>query len=298
MPIFISYSHTDKEFAEKLAAHLVKNNAHVWVDSWELNVGDSILNRVQQAIQDSSALLVVLSNASIQSEWCRKELSAGLMRELNERQVIVLPVLLEDCKIPMFLQEKMYADFRKDFDTGLKSVLDAVARIANPNQGRKVEQNIITDWSVDWKYNGELFEMHFTIVQTGEDMPFTILTEVSVQCNEAGTQRYKAYQTAGLDWLGRRALTEFTAMAADHDDFRLILDSNFPQELRITSQDPKLGIAQDIHVRCRRLGEDNGKDQLVNVSNYLRDIRDYVQHVTRKPNEEELQRLIHLLGQL
>jgi len=35
MPIFISYSHSDKKFVEKLAAHLVKNNAHVWVDTWE-----------------------------------------------------------------------------------------------------------------------------------------------------------------------------------------------------------------------------------------------------------------------
>lgn len=96
MPVFISYSHADKSFVDTLAAHLVKRNAHVWGDSWELNVGDSIVGRVQEAIQESSALLVVLSKTSVQSEWCKKELSAGLMRELDEKPVIVLPVLLED----------------------------------------------------------------------------------------------------------------------------------------------------------------------------------------------------------
>lgn len=115
MPIFISYSHVDKAFVDKLAASLVEHDAHVWVDTWELNVGDSILNRVQEAIQDSSALLIVLSKASVASEWCKKELSAGLMRELDEKRVVVLPVLIEDCEIPVFLREKMYADFRKDF---------------------------------------------------------------------------------------------------------------------------------------------------------------------------------------
>jgi hypothetical protein len=71
MPVFISYSHQDKEFVDKLAMHLVKNNAHVWVDTWELNVGDSLILKVQEAIQAASALLVVLSNASVQSEWCK-----------------------------------------------------------------------------------------------------------------------------------------------------------------------------------------------------------------------------------
>jgi hypothetical protein len=60
MPVVISYSHADKSTVDRLAAHLVKLNANVWVDTWELNVGDSILNRVQDAIQQASALEAVL----------------------------------------------------------------------------------------------------------------------------------------------------------------------------------------------------------------------------------------------
>ncbi len=128
MPIFISYSHTDKKIVNKLAAHLAKHNANIWVDTWELSVGDSILIKVQEAIQESSALLVILSKASVESEWCKKELSAGLMRELEEKRVVVLPVLVEDCEIPVFLREKMYADLRTDFKRGLHSILDAISK--------------------------------------------------------------------------------------------------------------------------------------------------------------------------
>ena len=46
MPIFISYSHADQTIVHKIAAALVKHNAHVRVDSWELNVGDSIVSWV------------------------------------------------------------------------------------------------------------------------------------------------------------------------------------------------------------------------------------------------------------
>jgi hypothetical protein len=295
MPIFISYSHSDKKFVEKLAAHLVKNNAHVWVDTWELNVGDSILNKVQQAILESGALLVVLSAASVQSEWCKRELSAGLVRELEERRVIVLPALLEDCEIPLFLREKMYADFRKDFKTGLNAVLDAILRITNANQGRIFKQKAINDWAADWGYDNGLFQMHFTIVQTGEDLPFTLLTEVTVRCNKPATQRYEAYVAQRLDWLRRLVLTEHLAALATAKDLRVVIEDQFPKELRATSADEKRGMQYDILVRCRRLGEDNGKDQLVNVSNYLEDIRDHMRGVARKPTPEEFQRLLALI---
>ncbi len=152
MPIFISYSHKDKEFVNKFAAHLIKNNARVWIDTWELNVGDSIVSKVQKAIQESSALLVVLSKSSVDSEWCKKEFTAGLMRELEEKKVIVLPVLIEDCNIPIFLRDKLYADFRNNFDEGLHSVLDSVAKVINPNRGRIEENNYHVDLAIDWFY--------------------------------------------------------------------------------------------------------------------------------------------------
>ena len=60
MTIFISYSHVDKAVVNNLAAHMVKRNAQVWVDTWELNVGDSIIQRIQEAITSSDALLVML----------------------------------------------------------------------------------------------------------------------------------------------------------------------------------------------------------------------------------------------
>src|SRR6266849_4140829 len=164
MSVFISYTHSDKQFAHKLAAQLVKHNAHVWVDTWELNVGDSILNKVQEAIQASSALLVVLSKASVASEWCKKELSAGLMRELDEKRVVVLPVLVEDCEIPVFLREKMYADFRMDFKSGLKALVDAVAKVTNIDQGRLVSGNVQIDWAETWGYGDDQFQMEYTLI--------------------------------------------------------------------------------------------------------------------------------------
>ncbi|MGD0857026.1 MAG: toll/interleukin-1 receptor domain-containing protein, partial [Dehalococcoidia bacterium] len=93
-----------------MAANLFKNRIPVWVDKWELKVGDSIVKRIESAIENADALLVVLSRASVESEWCKKELTAGLIKELEEKSVFVMPIVIDNCVIPLFLRDKLYAD--------------------------------------------------------------------------------------------------------------------------------------------------------------------------------------------
>ena len=68
MPIFISHSHQDSDFVDALAKRLIVSNHHVWLDRWELNLGDSLSQRIQDAMTDASAILVILSNHSVRSQ--------------------------------------------------------------------------------------------------------------------------------------------------------------------------------------------------------------------------------------
>jgi hypothetical protein len=296
VPIFISYSHVDKPFVNKLAAHLVKNNAHVWVDSWELNVGDSILGRVQQAIHESGALLIVLSKASVASEWCKKELNAGLMRELDEKRVVVLPVLVEDCEIPVFLREKMYADFRTSFDVALKALVEAIAKVTNIDQGRLLSGNVQIDWAETWGYGDDQFQMEYTLIESSPAFPFTLLTEVSLQCNEVATKRYQEYDKENLGWVGRASITEALADFAAKQKIKMILKDQHPEVARYQLADPAVKAAYDITIRCRRMGEDNGKDQLVNITNYIQKIAEHVRKTSRKMTPAELERTLNILA--
>jgi serine/threonine protein kinase len=121
--IFISYSSADRDFVEKLASDLRASGIEVWLDKWEIKVGDSIIQKINDGIRDNDYLAIVLSPASVRSRWVRKELSAALMKELEEsRSVVVLPILCKGCDIPPLLAGKRYADFREDYERGLKEV--------------------------------------------------------------------------------------------------------------------------------------------------------------------------------
>jgi TIR domain len=298
MPIFISYAHNDKAFVDKLAVSLIKHDAHVWVDTWELNVGDSILNRVQEAIQSSSALLIVLSKASIASEWCKKELSAGLMRELDEKKVIVLPVLVEDCEIPVFLREKMYADFRKDYKVGLKALVEAVARVTKIDQGHLKTGDSQVDWSETWGYMDKCFQIDYTLSESGADWTFTLLTEISITCDAGATKRYEHYEEQGLDWFGREIITEALCEFAAANKIDMVLTDQHPQIAKVVIGDPKRNMSYRVQIRCRRMGQDNGKDQLVHVGNYIKTIRDQIRATARMPTQEELKKMALLISKL
>jgi hypothetical protein len=131
--LFISYSAKDTEFVQMLATDLAARGLKVWWDKWVMKVGDSLHRKIQDGITNSAWLAVVLSPHSVSSPWVEKELNSGLMKELEQKEVFVLPILYKDCQIPILLKDKIYADFRSSYKTGLSALLDRFTPRINPD---------------------------------------------------------------------------------------------------------------------------------------------------------------------
>lgn len=273
MPVFISYSHSDSDFAERLATQLVRHRTNVWLDKWEMRVGDSLLNRIQDAITDSSALLVILSPNSVKSEWCNKELNAGLIRELDEKRVIVLPLLIEDCEIPLFLKDKMYADFRTNFDKGLAQVVESTARVTNEWRNRIEEPTWHTDWAIDWGEddNGGTI-LRLTLVDVTQSNPYSVLTVISLVADDDATNWYKKLADDGNDDEARRTVVEHLSKELTKRDARVILEDQFEKTTQLTFQmDCGMFLAV---ISSRWLGTDTGMDVLFNTAQQIEGVVD------------------------
>lgn len=157
--LFISYSHEDKTFVDRLAARLVEARVYIWYDRIGIKVGESLLETIAGTIAEADFLAIVLSKASVQSAWCRQELNAGLIRQLAERRVIVLPLLIEECDIPLLLRDKKYADFRADFEHGFQELREAIAAAVDLTLGRKDGEEFLTDYALDWNIRDDRFVM-------------------------------------------------------------------------------------------------------------------------------------------
>lgn len=282
MPIFISYSHKDKKFVDKLAMQLVHRNVNVWLDRWELAVGDSIVDRVQEAVDGSSALLVILSKSSTESEWCKKELSAGLLRELEEKRVVVMPVMLEECDVPVFARGKMFADFRTSFDDGLRSVVEGIAKVTNSAMARSKEPEFNTDWSIDWRLRSGDLSMMITYLQIPSNYPYSCLTTVEIVANKTASKLFLITSHAKhADFAKLHVVQQIVAFFDKNGDVKALLSDEKARvtALEVKGSTPREGYA--LSFMTRRLGEDTGRDVLIHVSSLIRDTLQHMASVLR-----------------
>lgn len=287
MPIFISYSHENKEFVDKLAIQLVQNNVNVWMDRWELSIGDSIIDKVQEAADGASALLVIMSKASIASEWCKKELSAGFLRELEEKRVVVMPVLLEDCDIPLFARGKLYADFRTNFDDGLRTVVEGIAKVTNPFLSRSNAPQYHTDWSIDWGVVNGNVAIILNFVEQAKNQPFTCLTNIEVLASPLATQKYHQNCTEHNEEYARSYIVGVLhGHFSKGDDYRprLVSEREHIDHIVIKGNSPQE--EYKVRVGSRRLGEDTGRDILVNTTSLISQAYNHMTEVLRSEGDK------------
>lgn len=106
--VFVSYSHADKKLADAIARGLEERGLSVWIDSKGLRVGDSIITRIATAIAEGDFLLALVSAASRNSSWCRKEIALAMTEGINNQRVTVLPLRIGDVEMPPELKDTLW----------------------------------------------------------------------------------------------------------------------------------------------------------------------------------------------
>jgi hypothetical protein len=260
--VFISYSHADREFAEKLAHDLVQSRINVWWDEWEIKVGDSLIQKIERGITSTSYLVIVLSTASVESAWVQEELRAALTRQLSERKTIALPVLLNDCDIPLFLRDKKYADFRKDYDFGLKNLSSTISSPDIGSRGRDEVKEYFNDYAIDWFTKDKSFIVKVNINSHSPKLKYSVNAEISAVTNEKLYARYGEYAQAGFSWAIPSAFLSHIKDMFSKTPPIVLIEGDKVAQTSIETLDPKSGIGSGISVEARRMGEDPGDDIL------------------------------------
>jgi len=132
--VFICHSSHDKAVARNLVADLQRLGHEPWLDEYAIRVGDSIPDKIEEGLQNADFVAVLLSPAAVQSGWVDREWKAKYWAEVSAGRVMVLPVLLEDCDIPLLLAPKKYADLR-NYATGLVQLVGAIDPVLPPMTG-------------------------------------------------------------------------------------------------------------------------------------------------------------------
>ncbi|HEX8311424.1 MAG TPA: toll/interleukin-1 receptor domain-containing protein [Chthoniobacteraceae bacterium] len=93
---FISYSSKDEEFARRLHGRMRDAHLRVWFAAEDIQGGKKLHEQIETAIRVYDKLLIVLSEASLQSEWVMTELRKARKAERQSGERKLFPVRLVD----------------------------------------------------------------------------------------------------------------------------------------------------------------------------------------------------------
>ena len=98
---FISHSSNDHEFTARLHSRMIQEKFRVWYAPEDMRGGKKILEEIDQAIRVHDKLLIVLSEASMASDWVRYEITRAVKRAKQENRQVLFPIGLADTKAIM-----------------------------------------------------------------------------------------------------------------------------------------------------------------------------------------------------
>jgi hypothetical protein len=98
---FISFSSKDEEFAQRLQARMRKENLRVWCTRERITEGRKVREEIDRAMGGGDKLLLVLSKASMGSEWVGTELRTALSREQSNSGQSLVPISLSSAETLM-----------------------------------------------------------------------------------------------------------------------------------------------------------------------------------------------------
>ncbi len=95
---FISYSAKDWPVVSKLVNSL--KNSGIWVDKREVDLGDALPEKIESGIAGAATFILVLSKASLESQWVRYESHMATIRHLEDENFRIIVFKIDDCKVP------------------------------------------------------------------------------------------------------------------------------------------------------------------------------------------------------
>lgn len=142
--IFLSYSTGDyKKHVGKIYSSLSKVST-IWIDRVGIRGGDSLLKKIGEAIENVDYVVAILTRKSVSSEWVRTELEIAMTREINRKRVFVIPVVLENCKIPSFISHKRYINFvRTDFRNAITELKGSLTPTEVVHEGVLIKAGLV-----------------------------------------------------------------------------------------------------------------------------------------------------------
>ena len=132
MKVFVSHSHADAELAAQVSKALQDEGLEVWDSDLNLLPGDNWAAEVARALEESEAMVVLMTADALSSPWVRREMEYALGAKRYSNRLI--PVAVGDREsipahdIPWIIRRLPWVELedREQVPAGVERIVDAI----------------------------------------------------------------------------------------------------------------------------------------------------------------------------
>jgi tetratricopeptide (TPR) repeat protein len=106
---FISYTSSDRAWAEWIAWQLEDDGYSTVLQAWDFAPGDNFVERMREALEQADRTIALLSQAYLASPYATDEWTGAFLHD-TQHAGRLLPVRIEDCQLPRLLATRVYID--------------------------------------------------------------------------------------------------------------------------------------------------------------------------------------------
>lgn len=110
--VFVSYSHRDKEYLDRLLIHLKPLERKGLIDPWvdtRLLAGDRWKKEIDKALKQARVAILLVSADFLASDFIIENELPPLLHAAEETGTLIIPVILKPCR---FARDKSLSDFQ------------------------------------------------------------------------------------------------------------------------------------------------------------------------------------------
>ena len=110
--IFVSYSHRDKDYLDRLMIHLKPLERKGLIDPWvdtRLLAGDRWKKEIEKALKNARAAILLISADFLASDFILDNELPPLLHAAEEKGTLIIPVIVSPCR---FIREKSLVEFQ------------------------------------------------------------------------------------------------------------------------------------------------------------------------------------------
>jgi hypothetical protein len=99
--IYISYATQDEQFVKLLNSQLEQFGHMTFVTTTSLMPGSSWRNEMNKALEESDAIVVLISESSVSSKWVMTEIGMAIGYSQHRGKPLIIPVVIDEVPLPL-----------------------------------------------------------------------------------------------------------------------------------------------------------------------------------------------------